>query len=165
VQSMLLLAHADEHDLGHTPVAVDLDDILFAEAARLRASTAVTVDASGIGAARTSGDAELLGQVVRNLADNAATHAAGLVALALVEGADVVITIDDDGPGIPAGDRDRVFERFVRLDDARARDAGGSGLGLAIVREIVASHGGTVHLSGSPLGGLRVEVRLPRDAS
>jgi signal transduction histidine kinase len=165
VHSMLLLAHADEHDLGHTPVAVDLDDILFAEAARLRASTAITVDASGIGAARTSGDAELLGQVVRNLADNAATHAAGLVALALVEGADVVITIDDDGPGIPAGDRDRVFERFVRLDDARARDAGGSGLGLAIVREIVASHGGTVHLSGSPLGGLRVEVRLPRDAS
>jgi signal transduction histidine kinase len=165
VHSMLLLAHADEHDLGHTPVAVDLDDILFAEAARLRASTAITVDASGIGAARTSGDAELLGQVVRNLADNAATHAAGLVALALAEGADVVITIDDDGPGIPAGDRDRVFERFVRLDDARARDAGGSGLGLAIVREIVASHGGTVHLSGSPLGGLRVEVHLPRDAS
>jgi signal transduction histidine kinase len=162
---MLLLAHADEHDLGHTPVAVDLDDILFAEASRLRASTSLTVDASGIGAARTLGDAELLGQVIRNLADNAATHATGTVALALREGTEVVVTIDDDGPGIPPGERERVFERFVRLDDARARDAGGSGLGLAIVREIVTSHGGSVRVSEGPLGGVRVEVRLPRDAS
>jgi signal transduction histidine kinase len=165
VQSMLLLAHADEHDLAHTPVAVDLDDILFAEAARVRASTALTVDASKVGAARTRGDAELLGQVIRNLTDNAATHAAGRVALGLSEGSEVVVTIDDDGPGIPAVDRERVFERFVRLDDARARDSGGSGLGLAIVREIVASHGGSVRFTDSALGGARVEVRLPRDAS
>ena len=57
---------------------------------------------------------------------------------------------------------ERVFERFVRLDDARARDAGGSGLGLAIVAEVVAAHGGTVAVARSPLGGARVEVTLPR---
>ncbi|HWC43818.1 MAG TPA: ATP-binding protein, partial [Actinomycetota bacterium] len=70
--------------------------------------------------------------------------------------------VEDDGPGIPETDRERVFERFVRLDDARARDDGGSGLGLAIVAELVAAHGGTVAVATSPLGGARVEVVLPR---
>jgi signal transduction histidine kinase len=70
--------------------------------------------------------------------------------------------VDDDGPGVPEADRERVFERFVRLDDARARDAGGGGLGLAIVSELIGAHGGTVALAASPLGGARVEVSLPR---
>jgi signal transduction histidine kinase len=74
----------------------------------------------------------------------------------------VLLGIDDDGPGIPEADRRRVFERFVRLDDARTRDAGGSGLGLAIVAELVAAHGGTVTVASSSLGGTRVEVTLPR---
>jgi len=73
----------------------------------------------------------------------------------------VVIRVDDDGPGIPPEDRERVFERFTRLDDARARDAGGSGLGLAIVRELARSRGGDVRLGESPAGGLRAEVDLP----
>ena len=77
-----------------------------------------------------------------------------------------LLTIVDDGPGIPAEDRERAFARFTRLDDARARDDGGAGLGLAIVRELVRRHDGTVTLlSASPNGGaprgLRVEVRLP----
>lgn len=163
VQGMLLLAHADEHDLARTPVATDLDDILLAEVSRLRASTSLSVDASRIGPARTLGDPGLLAQLVRNLADNAARHARGSIALGLTtEGGDVVVTVDDDGPGIPLTERSRVFERFVRLDDARARDAGGSGLGLAIVREIVVSHGGTVLIGDAPAGGARVEVRLPQ---
>jgi signal transduction histidine kinase len=74
----------------------------------------------------------------------------------------VRLRVDDDGPGIPEADRERVFERFVRLDDARARDDGGSGLGLAIVAELVAAHGGTVAITPSPIGGIRVEVTLPR---
>jgi signal transduction histidine kinase len=74
----------------------------------------------------------------------------------------VLLEVDDDGPGIPEADRARVFEQFVRLDDARARDGGGSGLGLAIVAELAAAHGGTVAAASSPLGGARVEVRLPR---
>ena len=69
--------------------------------------------------------------------------------------------IDDDGAGIPEQERRRVFERFVRLDDARSRDAGGTGLGLAIVAEIVTAHGGVVTIGDSPLGGARIEVVLP----
>ncbi|GFJ88564.1 hypothetical protein Prum_022060 [Phytohabitans rumicis] len=71
-----------------------------------------------------------------------------------------MITVTDDGPGIPVADRDRVFDRFTRLDDARARDAGGAGLGLAIVRELVRRYGGTVRLADAG-PGLRAEVRLP----
>ena len=74
------------------------------------------------------------------------------------------MTVVDDGPGIPAADRERVFGRFTRLDDARARDAGGAGLGLAIVRELVRRHGGTVRLDEADPrtgSGLRAEVRLP----
>ena len=73
----------------------------------------------------------------------------------------VELVVEDDGPGIPEEQRQRVFERFVRLDEARARDAGGSGLGLAIVREIVTVHGGTVGIESSRLGGARFVVRLP----
>jgi signal transduction histidine kinase len=100
---------------------------------------------------------------VRNLVDNAARHAASHVRLSLAElDGTVSFTVEDDGPGIPAAERDRVFERFVRLDDARARtDADGSGLGLAIVAELVAAHDGTVAMTTSTLGGTRVEVTLP----
>jgi len=165
VQNMLVLAHADEHSLAVTRHPVDLDDLLLAEAARLRASTDVTIDSSGIGAGRVLGDSSLLAQVVRNLADNGARHATGRLALALSEaGTMVTLLIDDDGPGIDKADRERVFDRFVRLDDARAREAGGSGLGLAIVREIVVAHGGSVRLGDSSLGGARVEIRLPAAA-
>jgi signal transduction histidine kinase len=82
--------------------------------------------------------------------------------VAVHEAGDAVeLIVEDDGPGIPEDQRQRVFDRFVRLDEARARDAGGSGLGLAIVREIVTAHGGTVAVSSSGLGGARVVVRLP----
>jgi signal transduction histidine kinase len=73
----------------------------------------------------------------------------------------VVLTVDDDGPGIPDAERERVLQRFVRLDEARSRDDGGSGLGLAIVDEVARAHGGSVSISQSPLGGARIEVRLP----
>jgi signal transduction histidine kinase len=110
----------------------------------------------------TVGDRDALGRIVANLLDNAIRHAAGAVEIAVAaNGAYQRITIADDGPGIPAADRERVFQRFTRLDDARARDAGGSGLGLAIVRELVRRHDGTVTLSDAE-PGLRVEVRLPK---
>lgn len=157
VRGMLVLARADEGSLRKATRPVDLDDLLLQETQRLKASTALTVDAA-IEPARIEGDAELLAQVLRNLVDNAARHARGRVGLSLTSRG--VIVVDDDGPGIPQSERERVFERFVRLDDARARDAGGSGLGLAIVREIVGAHGGTVVASESPLGGARFTVTL-----
>jgi len=162
VQNMLLLARADERTLSSAATTVDLDDAVLAEASRLRATTSIAVDVRGVGAARVLGDSWLLGQVVRNLADNAVRHAASRIAFELTETVDgVEFTVDDDGEGIADGNRERVFERFVRLDEARARDSGGSGLGLAIVRDIVESHGGTVVASASPLGGARLTVRLP----
>ena len=84
------------------------------------------------------------------------------VSLSLQNGADAVeLTVDDDGPGIAPEDRERVFERFTRLDDGRARDAGGLGLGLSMVKTIVERHGGTVEVDDAPIGGARFAVRLP----
>jgi signal transduction histidine kinase len=73
----------------------------------------------------------------------------------------VLVDVADDGPGIPAVDRSRVFDRFVRLDQDRSRDAGGTGLGLAIVREIVVAHGGTVSIGDRIGGGTVVSLQLP----
>jgi signal transduction histidine kinase len=108
------------------------------------------------------GEPDALGRVVANLIDNAVRHARSQVRVTVADdgGGWRRVTVTDDGPGIPAADRHRVFDRFTRLDDARARDAGGSGLGLAIVRELVRRHGGTVTL-GDAEPGLRADVRLP----
>jgi signal transduction histidine kinase len=161
VDDLLLLARADEQRAaGVRPV--DLDDLVFEEAARLRSSGRVQVDTTGVSAGRVAGDGDAFRRVVRNLAGNAARHARSRVALSLrTEGSTVRLAVDDDGAGIPAGDRERVFERFVRLDEARARDGGGAGLGLAIVKEVVRAAGGTSRAEASPLGGARIEVSLP----
>ena len=167
VQGLLVLARADEGALGVTRRPVDLDDLVVTETARLRGATpGLAVDATGVGPARVDGDEGLLGQVVRNLLANAARHAETRVAVWLVERhGRAVLTVDDDGAGVPQADRERVFDRFVRLDEARTRDSGGSGLGLAIVREIARVHGGTVTVGESPLGGARFVVDLPAGAA
>ena len=109
---------------------------------------------------RVPGRQDLGGRVLRNLGDNAARHAAGRVRLALgAAGGWALLHVDDDGPGVPQADRTRVFDRFVRLDEARGRVGGGSGLGLALVAELVAVSGGTVSVEDAPLGGARVTVR------
>jgi signal transduction histidine kinase len=162
-EDLLLLTRADEHSLALRRRPVDLDDLVFEEARRLRDTAGLRVDTTAVSGGRVDGDAAGLRRVLRNLGDNAASHAGGRLAFSVAErdGA-VVLAVDDDGPGIPEADRERVFRRFVRLDDARARDDGGSGLGLAIVAELVAAHGGTVAVASSPLGGARVEVILAR---
>jgi len=100
--------------------------------------------------------------LVRNLVTNAARHARERAALGLSErNGHVRLSVEDDGPGIPAQERERIFERFVRLDGARGRSTGGTGLGLSIVREVAGAHGGRVEVGESPLGGLRVEVVFP----
>jgi signal transduction histidine kinase len=161
VTALLLLARL-EGDAGAHGV-VDLDDVVLTEVARARADARVQIDATGVGAGRTRGSSVLLGQAVRNLLDNACRHAQHDVAVRLHEdGGSVLLEVSDDGPGIAVEDRARVFERFVRLDDARARDEGGTGLGLALVRKIVESCAGTVDVGESDAGGARVVLRLPR---
>ncbi|MGW3963375.1 sensor histidine kinase [Amycolatopsis sp. NPDC005003] len=108
------------------------------------------------------GHAGRLERVLRNLVDNAERHARSRVIVTLTEaGGQAVLTVRDDGPGIPAAERERVFDRFVRLDDDRAReDDGGSGLGLAIAVEIARTHGGTLRVAESAPGAC-LELRLP----
>jgi signal transduction histidine kinase len=162
VEDLLLLARADEHTLRLAYREVDVDDLAFDEAARLRLDQRLQIDTTAVSPARTLADAPALRRVLRNLGDNAARHADSTIALGARprDHATIMITVDDDGPGIPAPDRDRVLQRFVRLDQSRGRDDGGSGLGLAIAHQLVHAHHGQLTLTDSPLGGLRVIITL-----
>ena len=159
VEDLLLLTRVDEGTLQLRRLPVDLDDLMFEEAARLRAATSLRIDSAGVSAGRVVGDRGRLERLVRNLTDNAARHAESEIRLAL-RGDDgrVVLEVDDDGPGVPAEQRTAVFERFTRLDDARDRQHGGAGLGLAIVAEIAAAHGGSASVVDAPSGGARFMV-------
>jgi signal transduction histidine kinase len=162
VEDLLLLTRMDERTVQLRMAPVDLDDILLEEAQRLRSTTELRIRSDGVSAGRVAGDFAQLQKLVRNVTENAARHARSTVELSLTQAdGEVLLRVDDDGQGIPQPERKRVFERFVRLDEARARDSGGSGLGLAIVAEIAAAHGGSVAALEGPLGGVRIETHLP----
>jgi signal transduction histidine kinase len=161
VDDLLLLARADEADARPPTVSAPVElGQLIAEVAARHPSPLLHLDPPP-GPLPVTGDRDALGRALANLVDNAVRHADTTVRVsAIADGPYQLIVVADDGPGIPAAERERVFGRFTRLDDGRARDAGGAGLGLAIVRELVRRHGGTVTLAdGAP--GLRAEVRLP----
>ncbi|GAA3546745.1 sensor histidine kinase [Nocardioides daeguensis] len=167
VRALLVLARLDDQDPATLEV-VDLDDLVLAEVDRLRASQRasghtddVRLDINRVSAGQTVGDPALLAQIVVNLLENAVRHATATVRITLDEKNDhVVLSVEDDGHGIAPADRERVFERFARLDEARARDVGGAGLGLAIVQKAVAALGGTVTVTRAELGGARFVVTL-----
>ena len=167
VGDLLLLAKADEGAVPLHRVDVDLDDLVASEARRLRSQTALAITTS-IEPVRVIADPERLAQALRNLVDNAVRFAASEVHLTVAAtSGGAVMSVADDGPGIPAEQRDSVLDRFVRLDDHRARDHGGAGLGLAIASEIARLHGGRILVGSSSLGGAQVSVLLPiadRDA-
>jgi signal transduction histidine kinase len=161
VEDLLLLARADEHGLSPRATDVDLDDLVDAERHRLAGQDAPKVTAR-IAPAQVHGDPGQLARALRNLVDNAVRHAESQVELTVgMTDGHAVIEVADDGPGIPAADRERIFDRFVRLDESRHRGAGGTGLGLAIVREIVSAHGGTVTITTAPTGGALFRITLP----
>jgi len=161
VEDLLLLARADERGLMLRTEDIDVDVVAAGEADRLRRGTGHAVHAD-LSPARISGDTAAVTRVLRNLLDNAERHAHSLIDIAVRsrEGA-AELVIGDDGPGIPAADRLRVFDRFVRLDSSRSRGGGGTGLGLAIVAEIVAAHGGRVSIGERRGGGTEVTVCIP----
>lgn len=165
---LLLLARLD--DAAAPPARRERVDVgqVAGDVAERYAEARVPVTAHLAGPLWTDGDPAQLDRIVANLVDNAVRHATSRVSLtAARDDTGVLVTVTDDGPGIPAADRERVFDRFTRLDDARARDAGGAGLGLAIVRDLVRRHRGTVHLTDAgPVSGpgVRAEVRLPLSA-
>jgi signal transduction histidine kinase len=155
VEDLLHLARSDAGAAGARREPVDVDDLLVRDAQRLRATDTVAVDMSGVSAAQVDG-------AVRNLTDNAVRHARSTVTLTLADDdGRAVLGVADDGPGIPADQRERVFERFTRLDDARTYRNGGTGLGLAIAKEIVVRHGGTISVDPGPRTGTLVVVTLP----
>jgi signal transduction histidine kinase len=161
VDDLLTLARLDEGLLPLRTDDVDLDEVALAQAERLRARRRVEVSVRDVQAARVQGDEAHLGRLVANLADNAERHARNLVAFAVrLEPDAAVMEVRDDGPGIPEELRERVFERFVRLDAARSHADGGAGLGLAIAREIARAHGGDITIKDASPGAVFV-VRLP----
>ena len=158
VDDMLMLARIDE---GRTPVPVevDFDDVVFAEADR---PYGIAIDVSRVDAVRVYGDAQQLARLVRNLVSNAVRHATSEVRISLAAAnGEAVLAVADDGPGIPIEDRYRIFERFVRLEDSRAREEGGAGLGLALVGAVAAAHNGSVTVADSSLGGASFDLRIP----
>jgi signal transduction histidine kinase len=178
VDDLLLLARLDERPPARATGPVELGALLASVAGRYP-SPPVRLDPPA-GPLWTEGDPDELRRVLANLVDNAVRHARAEVVLAAgPPGAPEhagresaggtayhLVTVTDDGPGIPAADRERVFGRFTRLDDARARDDGGAGLGLAIVRELVRRAGGRIELTDAHPGrdggpGLRVRLLLP----
>lgn len=159
-----LLALARMAEAGPTLEAdLDLDEIVLAEGRRPRARpVAISIDRP----ARLTGDPALLTRAVRNLVDNAVRHADSRVEVhleggVLDQGAAAVVHVDDDGAGVPPDQREAVFDRFTRLDEARTRHEGGSGLGLAIAKEVAVSHGGTLVCTEAPLGGARFTLTVP----
>jgi signal transduction histidine kinase len=163
-EDLLVLARLDEHQpRAGAGKPVDLAALVTEEAER-GAGGRVPVTARVTGPCAVTGDVEGLRRMLRNLIENALRYAkSGVEVSARREAGEAVLTVSDDGPGIPPADRERAFDRFVRLDDARSRDeteTGGAGLGLAIVRAIARTHGGSAHLEGAT-PGLRAVVRLP----
>lgn len=166
VSDLLILARSDEAGgaVGHRePVAIgELVADVGGGYATARVPVTVTVDEVTV-----SGDASSLRRVVVNLVDNAVRHASSAVSVRVDGRPDtarpsaVVLTVADDGPGIDASERERVFDRFYRTTESRSRDTGGTGLGLPIVRDIVRSHGGTIALAANEGGGLLATITLP----
>lgn len=160
VGDLLYLARTDALPPEPPATLVDLDDIVLDEANRLRSHATVQIDTSQVSAAPVRGGGEELRRLIRNLLDNAVRHARSSVRVELVTAdEEVVLAVEDDGPGVPPEDRTRIFERFVRLDDARSPERGGTGLGLAIVQAITSRHGGRVALEPCA-NGARLVVRL-----
>jgi signal transduction histidine kinase len=165
VEDLLILARLDEGAVPGTD-PLDLDDLVFDEVRRTSTNTDKRIDTSRVSAGRVAGNEKQLRSLISNLLDNAVRHARASVSVHLAESnGNVVLEVDDDGIGVPESERGRVFERFVRLDEARDRDSGGAGLGLAIVAEVAHAHRGRVELGESPVGGARLRVELPRGDS
>ena len=141
---------------------VDVDELLFSYAERLRRTTTLQIGTSAISGGQVRAAEMDVMRIIENLGSNAARHATSTVDLSVSEGEHwVEVAVTDDGPGVPEESRAAIFERFYRSDPDRSRADGGAGLGLAIVSELTAKYGGTVHVEGAQPRGARFVVRLP----
>jgi len=163
VEDLLLLARVDAD--ARPPAQLSAVDarVLVAEVTRAYAGARVPVTLVAKERLMIMVDPDELHRAIGNVVDNAVRHARTRVTVAATADQDqAVISVSDDGPGIPLEHRERVFERFTRLDDARGRNSGGAGLGLAIVRDLLTRAGGTVAITaGETPWQTRAELRLP----
>ncbi|MEU0101774.1 HAMP domain-containing sensor histidine kinase [Streptomyces sp. NPDC006267] len=162
---LLLLARLDA---GEKPgsATVELGALAREEVSQRAADRIpVAVEVPQGGAFEVNGSRGQLSRVIGNLLDNAQRHAEESVAVSVAaDGRGVRVEVRDDGAGVPDGERERIFERFVRLDDARSRDDGGAGLGLAIARDVASRHGGTLTVHRAAEGGAAFRLWLPSPA-
>jgi signal transduction histidine kinase len=163
VEDLLLLARVDADTRPPAQLSPVDGRALVAEVTRAYANARVPVSLIANEPIPIRVDPNELHRAVRNLVDNAVRHARTRVTVAAgVDQDQVVISVSDDGHGIPPEQRERVFQRFTRLDDARGRNSGGAGLGLAIVRDLLTRAGGTVAITaGDAPWRTRAELRLP----
>lgn len=162
VGDLLTLARHDEQGLSLHPEEVDLDDLVRSEAGMVMSLSSAPVHTEAVEPVRITADPDRVRQLLRNLLDNSVRHAArGVWVATRRDGDDAVVLVSNDGEPIPVAERERVFERFVRLDDARSRDDGGTGLGLPVVQAIATAHGGRVRVVDPLHDGATFEVRLP----
>jgi two-component system OmpR family sensor kinase len=168
VEDLLLLARLDQQrPLEHSPVdLLELATDAVQDARAVDPSRTVDLEVVATGPAPVvSGDAPRLRQVLGNLVGNALTHTTAPITVRLSTATgNVVVEVEDRGPGIPAEDRPRVFERFYRADTSRTRASGGTGLGLSIVAALVAAHRGSVEVLDTPGGGATFRVTFPLSA-
>jgi signal transduction histidine kinase len=161
---LFLAVHYDRQQIPKRAL-VDLDDLLINAVEPIRVRNAVKVDISKVEGGRVLGDASQLTRLIANLLDNAEQHAVDQITVELhTTDATVELVIADDGPGIPVVDRERIFERFTRLDAARQRRHGGAGLGLSIVKSIADAHNATIIVADSNHGA-RIVVTLAAAAA
>jgi signal transduction histidine kinase len=165
VDDLLLLARVDDQGLRLRKDDVDLDDLVYAERDRVVVENPALRVEGGVEPVRVTGDPDQLHRVLRNLVDNAVRHARNSVTISLTSaGGEGQVLVGNDGPPIAAADRDKIFDRFVRLDDSRSRQGGGAGLGLPIARDIVLAHGGTLGVEDLADGAaLRIRLPIPVD--
>jgi signal transduction histidine kinase len=164
-EDLLFLAVHDDGQRQPVRAIVDLDELVISAVEPIRAHDLVKVDISKVQGGRVLGDASQLARLIANLLDNAEQHALDRITVELhTTDATVELIIADDGPGIPVVDRERIFERFTRLDAARQRQRGGAGLGLAIVKSIADEHHATITVADSNHGA-RIVVTLAAAAA
>ncbi|MFE4056781.1 sensor histidine kinase [Streptomyces sp. NPDC059096] len=164
-EDLLLLARLDTRTPVTDPDTVDLTALASRMAEHYPLpERPLTLACDSTGPAYVHGNPDAYERLLRNLLDNSARHAGHRIQITVRnQDAWVVLTVHDDGPGVPNEDAERIFERFVRLDDARSRDHGGTGLGLAIARDLAHRHHGTLTLTPRTLGAC-FRLRLPRAA-
>ena len=159
---LLLLARHTAPNASPARDLVDLATIVDRIGRRVTARDGVQVEVHHDGPSLARGNATELARAIANLADNATRHARSIVRIVVSAApAAVTVAVEDDGPGIPTGEHERVFERFARLDESRTATDGGTGLGLAIARDIIEHHGGTLTVDTAHRSGARFVITLP----